>query len=162
MKYSAILAVCFLIVGLPAIAHGQEVPTPPDVPPGRDRIEIIHIGDRSPVQGMVFDTDTSIRWTNKLRWWPETYRLHLQADLESQAAVQRSHNAELSILTNSYTREIQGLRNDIRSQAAQYETALAQLRTSPPFYKTWWFAFGMGVLVSSVLTGVVIGLILSL
>ncbi len=151
----------FLIVLLAAPAAAQDVPHAPDLPPGADRITAVAEGGRAPYAGMLLDTDTAIRWTNKLLWWPTAFRLHLEQDAEALAARDRSTDAQVQIVEASMGREVTGLRSDLREAVTRYERELASYR-NPPFYETWSFAFGMGALALGVIIGVVGGLVLSL
>ncbi len=158
MRYSAL----FLLVLLwPSVAAAQDVPSPPDLPPGADRITRADEGSRAPYAGMLLDTDTAIRWTNKLRWWPDAFRFHLAQDAEMLASRDRSHATELRIVQESLGREVTGLRTDLREAVVRYEGELARYR-DPPFWQTWSFAFGMGALALGVIVGVAGGLVLSL
>lgn len=138
-----------------------EVPVPPAMPPGDDNIVSMQTGDRAQHAGMLLDTDTSIRWLNRLTWWHETFRLHLQHDVEIQAAMAASHQRELDQQAASFGREIDGLRTDLRDAVTRYETELAA-RRNPPFFETWGFAFGMGGLAVAVVVGLLAVLFASL
>ena len=163
-----LVAILFVLL-LPLTAEGQTtestpavtVPTPPDLPPGEDRIATMHVGDRAQFEGMLFDTDTSIRWLNRLTWWRETFRLRLEHDVEDAAAVQHSHELELQLVQSSYERELEGLRTDLHDAVTRYEAELAQ-RRNPPFFETWGFAFGMGALAVAVVGGLIAGLVAGL
>lgn len=149
-----------LLVLLASSAHAQDaaVPTPPSIPPGDDVIVVTHVGDRATTAGMLLDTDTAIRWTNRLTWWRETFRLHLEHDAEAAAEVQHSHELQLQLVQESYEREITGLRTDLHDAVTRYEAELAA-RRNPPFYETWGFAFGLGgacVAIVGVLLGVLV------
>lgn len=150
-----------LVVLLSAATAGAQdaVPTPPVIPPGDDVIITTHVGDRATVAGMLLDTDTSIRWLNRMTWWRETFRLHLEHDAEVTLALQHSHELELQIVQASSTREIEGLRTDLREAVTRYETELAA-RRNPPFYETWGFAFGLGG-VCVAIVGVLIGVLVA-
>lgn len=162
MRFFVALMVLFVLLLVADTAAAQEaVPTPPSIPPGDDVIVVTHVGDRATTAGMLLDTDTAIRWTNRLTWWRETFRLHLEHDAEVTLALQHSHELELSIVRESYEREIEGLRTDLRDAVTRYEAELAA-RRNPPFYETWGFAFGMGVLVTGVIVGLVAGLVAGL
>lgn len=139
----------------------QDAPAAPNLPPGTDRITSVQEGGRAPYAGMLLDTDTAIRWTNKLLWWPTAFRLHLAQDVEELAARDRSAGTELRIVQESLGREITGLRTDLREAVTRYERELASYR-DPPFWETWGFAFGMGALALGVIVGVAGGLVLSL
>lgn len=150
-----------LVVLLAVPAAAQDVPQAPSLPPGADRISAAAEGSRAPYAGMLLDTDTAIRWTNKLVWWPMAFRLHLAHDVEEMQARDRSAAAELRIVQESLGREITGLRSDLREAVTRYESELASYR-DPPFWETWAFAFGMGALALGVIIGVAGGLVLSL
>ena len=151
------LLAAILLCALPAAAAAQEVPTPPEIPPGADRIETMIAGRPAPFNGMLLDTDTAIRWTNRLLWWRETYRLQLRSDAEIRTALSRSRETELTIVQESYTREIDALRATVRELTARYERQLQSYR-SPPFYAQWGFAFGLGATVVAVVGALVAGL----
>ena len=123
--------------------------TPPDIPPGEDHIESVAQGGRSPFDGMVLDTDTAIRWTNRLRWYHEVLGLRLRQSAQAEAVVQESHARELRLVEASYAREIAGLRSDIREQAQIF----ARSQEDPAFYETWGFALTLGVVLAGVLVG---------
>jgi hypothetical protein len=150
-----------LVLLIPLCAAAQEVPSPPAIPPGEDVITTLFIGGRAPHNGMLLDTDTAIRWTNRLTWWPEAFRLHLAEDVEVAAARDASHQNELRIVQQSLEREIDGLRTNLREAVRRYEGELARFR-DPPFYETWAFAFGLGVLVTGIVVGVIGGLLVGL
>ena len=157
MKNVALAAVLWL---LPVSVAAQDL-SPPDLPPGEDRIEAMAAGSRAPFDGMLLDTDTSIRWLNRLRWWRETFQLRLRQNEEILDALRRSHSTELGVVRSSYEREISGLRDTARDLMLNYEQQLQRYR-NPPFYETWGFAFGMGVVVVSVVVGVIAGLVAGL
>lgn len=130
----------------------QTVPTPPAIPPGSDQVEALTEGAAAPYTGMLLDTDTAIRWTNALRWWPETFRLRMGEVGETIVALEHSHELRIRIVEESYGREVDGLRSDIRIQARQYAVELEDLRHEE-FYESWGFAFVVGVLVTVVVAG---------
>jgi ElaB/YqjD/DUF883 family membrane-anchored ribosome-binding protein len=100
---------------------------------------------------MLLDTDTAIRWTNRLSWFRNELRLVMRTDAEILAAVRRSHETELRLVRESYEREIEGLRGDLRHQAETF--AQAQAREHP-----WFDTFAFGAVVGIVLAGVIVGL----
>jgi hypothetical protein len=142
---------------LPGAVAAQDI-NPPDIPPGEDHIEAMTSGERAPFTGMLLETDTAIRWTNRLRWWRETFQLRLREQGEILDALRRSHTVEIEVIRQSYEREIIGLREDFRQMVDLYERQLERYR-NPPFYETWGFAFGTGVVAVSVVVGVVAGLV---
>jgi len=110
---------------------------------------------------MLLDLETSIRWTNRLTWWQQTYELRLRTDAEVLEATRASHATELRLVTESFGREIEQLRVSLREAVLRYEAELARYR-SPPFYETWSFAFGVGALLMGAVVGVVGGLVVGL
>jgi hypothetical protein len=142
-----------------AAAVAQEVPEPPRIPPGEDQIEYLAAGERTPYDGMLLSMDTAIRWTNRMRWWPETFRLRLAEEEEIRTLEARITDERVRIITESYEREIEGLRGDLRTQAQQYTEELAQLR-NPPFWQRNWFGFVMGVVLVG--AAVLIGALLAI
>lgn len=162
----AVLATLLAVLGAPGALQAQEtpvaVPEPPDVPPGEDRIESLALRAPAPFAGMLLDTDTAIRWTHRLEWYRAELQLQLRTAASILAAERSSHETELTLTSDSYTREIEGLMRDIREQAQRYEEELARLRAPQPFWESWGFAFGMGVLVTGIVVGVIGGLIVGL
>lgn len=137
---------------LPATAHAQDEETrsPPPFPPGEDVITALEANERAPHAGMLLDTNTAIRWTNRLAWFQNELRLVTRSDSDILAAVRRSHQTELDIASSSYTREIDGLRQDLREQAQAFARSQDQ-----PFFDTFTFGLIVGVVVSAVLVGLV-------
>ena len=152
---TVLLAVALLL--LPNAVAAQDT-SPPDIPPGEDHIEAMTSGERAPFNGMLLETDTAIRWINRLRWWRETFQLRLDERDEILAALRRSHVTEIEIIRQSYEREITGLREDLRQMADLYERQLERYR-NPPFYENWGFSFSMGVLAAGVVVGAIAGVV---
>lgn len=154
-----------LLCLLPSPASAQEgAPVPEgdvDVPPGEDRIVVAREGTPAPFTGQLFDQPTALRWGNRIVRYRMRIRLLEQELTVTRDAYEASITERLRLQSESYGREIEGLRTDLRDQAARYESELAQHR-NPPFYETWGFAFGMGVLLTAVVVAVVGGLILGL
>lgn len=153
MRYLALTCLLWLYC---EVAHAQA--QEPVIPPGDDRIEHVVAGSRAPYDGMLLDTDTAIRWTNRITWLRETLRLRTEEHSRILAAIQASALRDQQILEQSYTRQIEALRQDLRDAVTRYERELLRHR-DPPFYETWGFAFGVGVLVTGIIVGVVAGLV---
>lgn len=159
MRLLAALLALVALLGAPDVVRAQEeatggivvAPEPPDLPPGDDVITPMAEGARAPHAGMLLDTDTAIRWTNRLSWFRNELSLTLRVHLRELAAMERSHARELRLVEESYTREIEGLRGDLRAQAQTF--AQAQAREHP-----WFDTFAFGVVVGVVLAGVLVGL----
>jgi hypothetical protein len=134
----------------------------PNVPPGDDRIEHLTLRAPAPYEGMLLDLDTSIRWTHRLEWYRAELELQVRTRVSLLDAERRSHETELTLVRESYDREVEGLRADIREQATRYEEELARLRAPEPFWESWGFAFGVGVLVTGIVVAVVGGVLAGL
>ena len=158
-----ILALLLVVFSVPAQAQdGAPVPSGDvDVPPGENVIVVLQEGARAPFAGQLFDSATALRWGNRIVRY--RMRIHLLEEELRICHEEREASAErqLQLVEASYTREIEGLRTDLREQATRYETELAGFR-DPPFYETWGFAFGMGALATAVVVAVIGGLILGL
>lgn len=155
MKLLSVVLLLGAFLAAPDAARAQEeaveAPEPPDVPPGDDVITALSEGSRAPHSGMLLDTDTAIRWTNRLSWFRNELRLTLQTHARVLVAIERSHARELRLVEESYAREIEGLRSDLRAQAQTF--AQAQTREHP-----WFDTFAFGAVVGVVLSGVIVGL----
>lgn len=134
-----------------AVGGAVEAPEPPDIPPGDDVITPLSRGTAAPHSGMLLDTDTAIRWTNRLTWFRNELSLTLRTHHRELVALDRSHARELRLIEESYAREIEGLREDLRAQAQTF--AQAQAREHP-----WFDTFAFGAVVGVVLAGALVGL----
>lgn len=168
---SVLLVLALLLSSAPAQA--QDAPEGDvDVPPGADRIVVAREGVAAPFTGQLFDQATALRWGNRIVRYRMRIRL-LEEELEATRAeyeasiatririVDESYARQLELQAESFEREITGLREDLREQATRYEGELARYR-DPPFWESWGFAFGMGVLVTGVVVGVIGGLVAGL
>lgn len=158
-RFDVLVAALLLMGHLPARA--QTAPTAPSIPPGEDRIEHLRLSAPAPYEGMILDMDTSIRWTNRLRWYQ--YQLQLQVDQQSVMLNQSEESCQrrLHLIEESYSREVTGLRSDLRDQAHRYEAALAAARHQE-WYESWGFAFVLGAVLAGALLGLGAGLVASL
>jgi len=130
----------------------REVPTVPAIPPGSDEIAPLARGDRAPFDGMLLSIDTAIRWTNALRWWPETFRLRVTEMGELMTVLEANHQIQMRIVEESYQREILGLRGNLRQTADRLARALSR-----PFYDTMAFGMVVGAVVVLLLGGLSAG-----
>ncbi len=134
-----------------------EAPEVPAIPEGVDRIESVTQGQPAPFSGMLLDTDTSIRWVNALRWWPMTFENHGQLFLAIFDEAEASYERRLSLIEDSYGREITGLRENVRDISQQLADSLTR-----EFHETVEFGVLLGVIISMVIVGVGGGLALGL
>lgn len=145
-------AAAVVVILLPAVVTAQDVP--PRIPPGEDRTVVVSSGDRAPFTGVLLDTDTSIRHLHRLEWYE--FRLELERTSHEAAlvALRESYARERTALDASFGREIEGLRLDLREQAA----AAVEASAPPEFWETSPFGFIMGVVLSAVLAGAAIAI----
>lgn len=149
MKSLSLVLAAALVLAPMTRVWAQDAPdTPPDLPPGDDTIEAVARGEAVPFQGMLLNTDTAIRWTNRLLWYQQALRLRSEHFDDAVVMIQGSHARELGLIEASYAREIEGLRQDLRDQA----TAFARSQ-DPVFYETWGFALALGVVLAGTLVG---------
>lgn len=141
-------AVLCTVLLLATRVAAQDVRAPAE-PPGDDVMTDLAVGARAPYAGILLDTDTAIRWRNYMTWYRAELALTLRERDAASTIVEESHARELEALRLSYTREIDGLRADLREQA----TAFAAANQPPEFWQTGSFGFAMGVVVSVLLVG---------
>lgn len=143
MRLASLLLSAMLVLATSRV-YGQDVP--PDIPPGNDVIQPLSRGQAAPFQGMLLDTDTSIRWANRIRWYQGHTELLRLLQTELQVATSQHQARELQILERSYDREIDGLRDDLRKQAEVFAR-----QSDPPFYRTFSFGLVVGLTGSAIL-----------
>lgn len=141
-----------LLLISPSFAMASPALTP--IPPGEDKIEPITQGQVSPFSGQVFDNKTALRWGNylqqckvRLELDPELVRKQLQAEiegLEKRGQLQQWANQQI---LDSYKFRLQ----ELEKEAA-----------SPPFYRTPWFGFTLGVVSAVAVAGTTALLVSSL
>jgi hypothetical protein len=144
--------VFMLLVLMSSTAAAQDVPEPPAIPPGEDQIEHVVTNARAPYDGMLLSIDTAIRWTNALRWWPETFRLRVQHLEHTMELRQQSWDRQQVIVAEGHQRELELLLARVSALSAE----VAVLR-DPPFRKTRAFGFLSGALTFVV--AAVVGLV---
>lgn len=117
-----------------------EAPEPPAIPPGEDVIVPLSLGATAPVRGMLLDTNTAIRWTNALRWWPEAFRLRVTYLEQVLDATRTTHSTLLEEMRSSYRAEITNL---------QLRILRAEEKAVRPWYRTAVFGFIVGVVLTA-------------
>jgi len=105
---------------------------------------------RAPYAGMLLDTDTSIRWTNRLSWYRNELTLTNRLHSREISAITSSHAAQMRIAEDSYRREIDGLRSDLRVQATEFASSAGN---------PWYSSFSFGLVVGLVATVLVVGFV---
>lgn len=149
MKRIISLLLC-LSMTTPVLAQERAVQ---DIPPGEDQITPMRKGEAAPYDGQLFSNPTSLRWAN----WLKQYQLRLQLDEDYNkrmcAAETDYRDRLLEIERQKYT-EVTG---SYQVQVATRDNQIQQLRfeaSNPPWYKTVWFGFTVGVVVTAAAVGV--------
>lgn len=155
---STALACVFLLRAIPAPgdvpAPASAAPPIPSfsveplkpIPPGDDNIVSLKKGEPAPFSGQLFDGPTALRWGNFL----EQGRVRLRLDNELYSRVTLAQK-------NYYEGVLSAERDKYRVVTTDLTTRLARAewdRDHPPWWKSGWFTFALGVVV----TGGAIGL----
>lgn len=124
-----------------------------DIPPGDDVIVPVKKGDISPITGQVFSNESSLRWAN----WLQQYRFQLkQSELYGQEKLKASESLCLrksEVTAAGHAEAIKLYRDRVVAQQASIATLQAEV-TDPPFYRTVWFGFVTGVVVTGLAVGI--------
>jgi hypothetical protein len=138
-----------LTIALPRAALAEEAPA--------DGGEVVPVaeGEPAPFAGQLFPTELAIQMGFRI----ENLQLRLEADVaraESLCQAYRDHDAELLRLEQERRQfEIEQLRDTVQEQAEEIATPI-------PWYRTWAFGFGMGILGSIILVGASVALMIGL
>jgi hypothetical protein len=118
-----------------------------DIPPGEDRIQVLREGDKAPYTGQLFDSNTAMRWAN----WIFQYKFRLKADVEyekNKCAIDADYFKKVHILErDKYTSVTTDYQNRMAQQQDTINTLQIEIR-HPPFFKTVWFGFIAGALLT--------------
>lgn len=146
------LAAALLLSIVPSLSYGQDPPIQ-NIPDGEDKIVSVREGEKAPFSGQLYESATALRWGN----WLVQYKLRLDgwnmyqnklSDLDATYWDKR-----LIIVDEARKKEESLYLGKINEQQTSIVSLTKQLQ-DPPFYKTVWFGFVSGVLV----TGVAVGL----
>lgn len=140
-------------------ASAQEIP---DFPPGDDQITALGVNDRAPFAGQLFSTDTAIRWGFRL----QALRLRLDVEVDRARSlcvadmelVQR----KLELEQERSAFQLKLLQEAVDASQRTIEDLSTRLAEGTPWYETWGFGFGMGVLAAAILTGLTAWVLTSL
>jgi hypothetical protein len=134
---------------LPAVAVAEEAPV------DGDEVVPLAEGEVAPFDGQLFPTELAIRIGFRI----ENLQLRLQADVrraEEICQAHRDHDAELLRLEQERRDfEIEQLRTTVQEQAEE-------IARPTPWYRSWGFAFGMGIVASVLLVGGSVALMIGL
>lgn len=149
MRWPMFLLVA-LILAWPSIAIGEEASPEDGVVP-------IERGDRAPFTGQLFPTELAIQMGFRI----EHLELRLRADVEREQQLCEAHltfeSRRLTLEQDRREFEIDQLTERVVEQAD--ELVEAQF---VPWYRTWGFAFGMGIAASLLLVGGSVALMVGL
>lgn len=142
MKLRAVVA----LVLLPRLAFADP-PTIQSIPPGDDKIVVVHEGEKAPFSGQLFDSATALRWGN----WLEQYKAALSIEVARDQQICKANlDFDTKVAAIEKTRT-DGIEKDLRKRLLDSEQARVKLQDQidhPPFYKEFWFQASVGVVVT--------------
>lgn len=141
----------------PADPHPGVPFTAPDIPPGNDVRVVVRLREPAPFEGILFDPQTLVRWTNRIQWLEQ--RLHLEHELHvtAEEAARAAFARQLQSTVASYEREREWSDGELartREDLAASRAHVARLERRP-WYRS--FGFGMGLGAGLVLTAGILG-----
>jgi len=143
-------ALVIALLLLPATAMADPVV---DIPPGEDTIVTLRKDVPAPWTGQLYSNETSLRWAN----WLQQYRFQLkQSELYGQEKLKASEALCLrksEVTAAGHAEAIKLYRDRVVAQQASIATLQAEV-ADPPFYRTVWFGFVTGVVVTGLAVGV--------
>jgi hypothetical protein len=114
-------------------------------------------GDRAPFTGMLFPTELAMQMGFRI----ENLQLRLRADVEREQRLCEAHlefeGRRLELEQQRRDFEIEQLTERVQEQAEDLYEA-----QNVPWYRTWGFAFGMGIVASLLLVGGSVALMVGL
>ena len=144
-------ALALALLLLPATATAD--PAVVDIPPGEDTIITLRKDNPAPWTGQLYSNETSLRWAN----WLQQYRFQLkQSELYGQEKLRSSEVLclrKLEVTAAGHAEAIKLYRDRVVAQQASIATLQAEV-SDPPFYRTVWFGFVAGVVVTGLAVGI--------
>lgn len=116
-----------------------------DIPPGPDNIVVLKQGETAPFTGQLYDNPTAFRWAG----WLMQYKLRLSAGLEYQRKLCET-DTKLAETKLELEKEKGATLAEDYSIALDESGAKIHNLENPPFFRTAWFGFTMGVVVSGI------------
>lgn len=148
MKAQALVLTLLL---LPATAMAD--PAVVDIPPGEDTIITLRKDTPAPWTGQLYSNETSLRWAN----WLQQYRFQLkQSELYGQEKLKASEALclrKLEVTAAGHAEAVKLYRDRVAAQQATIATLQSEV-ADPPFYRTVWFGFVTGVVVTGLAVGI--------
>jgi hypothetical protein len=152
MRYALSTLVLLVTVAMPLCAHGEEAE-----PTDMSAVVPISAGDRAPFTGMLFPTELAMQMGFRI----ESLQLRLSADVQREQQLCQAHldfeARRLQLEQERRDFQIEQLTDRVHEQAA----AIVEAQTVP-WYRTWGFAFGMGIVASLLLVGGAVALMVGL
>ncbi len=140
------LRVAVALVLLPRLAFADP-PAIQSIPPGDDKIVVVHEGEKVPFSGQLFDPATALRWGN----WLQQYKAAMAIVATHEQQVCKANlDYDTKVAEIEKTRS-DGIEKDLRKRLLDSEQARVNLQQQidhPPFYREFWFQAGVGVLVT--------------
>jgi hypothetical protein len=118
----------------------------PPIPPGEDKIVPIKKGEPAPFDGELFDPPTAVRWGNWLLMYKQRLKLDVTFEQRLHSADNELWKKKLEIEHEKYMTVVPNL--ELRIQDLERQLA------NPPFWKTTWFGFAVGIVVTGAIVGV--------
>ena len=126
-----------------------------DFPPGDDQIVPLAEGERAPFDGQLFSTDTSIRWGFRL----QRLRLQLEEDVAREQEICAAQTdlleTKMRLTAENTEFQLQTLQEALNAERQTSQDLATQLSVAGeiPWYKTWEFGFGVGLVVAVLFGG---------
>lgn len=152
MRCAVATMVFAVALAAPVCAHGEEAASP-----DMGAVVPIEAGDRAPFTGMLFPTELAMQMGFRI----ENLQLRLRADVQREQQLCEAHlefeGRRLELEQQRRDFQIEQLTERVQEQAEE----LAEV-TEVPWYRTWGFAFGMGIVASLLLVGGAVALMVGL
>lgn len=132
-----------VIILIPRLALADPL-TVEAVPPGDDKIVVVHEGDKAPFTGQLFDQPTALRWAN----WMQQYRALLKVTVDHDTQVCDAKLLYDSTVMGAEKVKTDGIEADLRDRLTKSDQARATAQYQldhPPWYTSVWFGVGVGV-----------------
>jgi len=139
----ALLCVCVLLENV-AFAESKVK----DIPPGDGKIVPLKAGDKAPFSGQLFDQATALRWAN----WLLQYEIKSELDEDLYKNLSSSSDElwkkKLEVEKEKYDTVTKDYQNTISVLNGKIADLEYEVR-NPPWYKSVWFGFLTGCLVTT-------------
>ena len=137
-----LLLLCLLLLAGQASAQTPPIPLPvnPAIPEGADVHQHLPKGAVAPFEGYLFDGPTALRWGNWLTLWKERYRIDM-TEAQQVCTSKTTLSAELLAIEQRH--------NAVVLQAYQKELDLERKKNDRPWYRSFEFGVGVGIVATT-------------